>query len=52
MKSFFFILIFLATNSFASSDRIALVIGNSKYAEFGTLANPINDARDINKALT
>ena len=52
MKSFLFILILLATNSFASSDRIALVIGNSKYAEFGVLANPANDARDINKVLT
>ena len=52
MKSFLFILILLATNSFASGDRIALVIGNSKYAEFGVLANPANDARDINKVLT
>ena len=51
MKSFFILLILLATNSFASNDRIALVVGNSKYSEFGVLANPANDARDINKAL-
>ncbi len=44
-------MIFLATNSFASNDRIALIIGNSKYTEFGVLANPANDAKDINKAL-
>lgn len=52
MKSFILALLFIATSSFAATDRIALVIGNSKYAEFGTLANPANDARDINKALT
>ncbi len=52
MKSFIFALLCIATSSFAATDRIALVIGNSKYAEFGTLANPANDARDINKALT
>jgi hypothetical protein len=52
MKSFIFALLFIATSSFAATDRIALVVGNSKYAEFGTLANPANDARDINKALT
>jgi hypothetical protein len=52
MKSILVLLLLLATNSFASNDRIALVIGNSKYAEFGVLANPANDARDINKALT
>jgi hypothetical protein len=51
MKIFFFALVLLATNSFASGDRIALVVGNSKYSEFGVLANPVNDARDINKAL-
>lgn len=52
MKSFILALLFITTSSFAATDRIALVIGNSKYVEFGTLANPANDARDINKALT
>jgi hypothetical protein len=35
----------------AAEQRIALVIGNSKYVEFGTLANPSNDARGVNQAL-
>jgi len=52
MKSFIFVLLYIATSCFAATDRIALVIGNSKYVEFGTLANPANDARDINKALS
>lgn len=36
---------------FAAEQRIALVIGNSKYLEFGTLENPANDAKGINQAL-
>ena len=31
--------------------RVALVIGNAKYKEVGELANPVNDATDIAKAL-
>ena len=38
-------------SAYAASDRIALVIGNSKYSELGVLPNTINDARGINKSL-
>ena len=31
----------------AATGRVALVIGNAKYAAAGTLANPVNDAEDI-----
>ena len=31
--------------------RVALVIGNSKYENMGTLKNPVNDARAISKSL-
>ena len=31
--------------------RAALVIGNASYAAMGSLANPLNDARDVAKAL-
>lgn len=37
--------------AWASSDRVALVIGESKYSELGSLPNTLNDARAINKAL-
>ena len=37
--------------SYAASDRIALVIGNSKYDELGQLSNTANDAKSIEKAL-
>src|SRR5262245_29599093 len=33
-----------------AEQRVALVIGNAAYAE-GTLANPVNDARDMAKTL-
>jgi hypothetical protein len=33
------------------SPRIALVIGNNDYSEWGELTNPIKDAKDIKKAL-
>jgi len=35
-----------------AATRIALVIGNSDYAQLGTLPNPKNDARAINQALS
>jgi len=53
MKKLILIFVFIASNgiAFAANDLIALVIGNSKYAELGTLSNTINDARSINKSL-
>jgi uncharacterized caspase-like protein len=36
----------------AAAKRVALVIGNGAYTEAGTLANPVNDAADMAKALT
>ena len=46
------LLIFLiAPMTWAADVRIALVIGNSNYVEFGTLSNPTNDAQGIDKAL-
>ena len=38
--------------SIANQKRIALVIGNADYENAGRLANPINDAREMAKALT
>ena len=35
----------------AAEKRVALVVGNSNYAQVGTLANPANDANDISSAL-
>jgi uncharacterized caspase-like protein len=35
----------------AAEKRVALVVGNSNYAQVGTLANPANDANDIASAL-
>jgi hypothetical protein len=35
----------------AAEKRVALVVGNSTYAQVGTLANPANDANDISSAL-
>ena len=34
-----------------ASERVALVIGNSAYAQIGRLPNPVNDAADIEAAL-
>ena len=34
-----------------AQERVALVIGNGKYAHAGALPNPANDARDVAKAL-
>ena len=41
----------IAPMTWAADVRIALVIGNSNYVEFGTLSNPTNDAQGIDKAL-
>lgn len=41
---------FYVTVSFAA-ERVALVIGNSKYINAGTLKNPTNDATDVAAAL-
>ena len=38
-------------NAFSASDRIALIIGNSKYQNLGTLNNTINDAKAVEKSL-
>ena len=37
--------------TWAADVRIALVIGNSNYVEFGSLSNPKNDAQGIDRAL-
>lgn len=34
-----------------NQERVALVVGNSEYQYFESLANPVNDARDIGAAL-
>lgn len=39
-------------NSIAATDRIALVIGNSKYSHFRSLPNATNDARLLHRTLT
>jgi hypothetical protein len=41
----------LASNSALASKRVALVIGNGAYKALPTLANPVNDARDIGDTL-
>ena|SRR5579863_7271097 len=41
----------LLTPSYAER-RVALVIGNSRYQHTPALANPVNDATDVAKALT
>ena len=38
-------------NAFSANDRIALIIGNSKYQNLGTLNNTINDAKAVEKSL-
>ncbi|MCX7026227.1 MAG: caspase family protein [Spirochaetes bacterium] len=46
------ILFFLAVFSAASQDRAALVIGNASYSgSVSPLANPLNDAQDVGRAL-
>jgi len=41
----------ISFNAFSANDRIALIIGNSKYQNLGTLNNTINDAKAIEKSL-
>jgi len=36
----------------AAAEKLALVVGNSHYAKVGTLANPVNDATAMARALT
>jgi uncharacterized caspase-like protein len=42
----------LAMSPAAAAKRVALVIGNAAYQQAGALANPVNDAADMAKALT
>ena len=44
-------LLFFVSSSAMSAQRVALVIGNSNYANAPVLANPRNDASDIGAAL-
>jgi uncharacterized protein len=44
-------LFLLTTPATASGERLALVIGNGKYANVPALENPANDAADLAKAL-
>ena len=41
----------LAPSAATAAGRVALVVGNSAYAEIGTLPNPGNDAADVSAAL-
>jgi formylglycine-generating enzyme required for sulfatase activity len=41
----------ISLTGYAQSKRLALVIGNANYQNGGSLANPINDADDMAKAL-
>lgn len=52
LSLFLFLTLFVCQSAIASNDRVALVIGESKYSELGVLSNTLNDARSINKALT
>jgi len=55
MKKIFYILLglflFMSGESISANDRIALIIGNSKYQNLGSLNNTINDAQLIEKNL-
>jgi hypothetical protein len=53
LKSFVFLLLILAQCSGVAiaADRVALVIGNSKYEHLGTLPNTLNDAQSMSKSL-
>ena len=41
----------VASDNAERGPRVALVIGNAAYANVGTLANPVNDAREMSSAL-
>ena len=47
----FTLLIFSMSPAFASAEKIALIIGNSKYQNLGSLNNTTNDAKLIEKNL-
>ena len=47
----FTLLIFSMSPVFASAEKIALIIGNSKYQNLGLLNNTTNDAKLIEKNL-
>ena len=52
MKKFIFFILLLITFNVFAIDRIALVIGNSDYADtINSLKNPVNDAKDIAASL-
>lgn len=46
-----FLTFFGCHSALASNDRVALIIGESRYSELGVLPNTLNDARSINKVL-
>jgi uncharacterized caspase-like protein len=49
---FLFVLALIAQNTAAmAQSRVALVVGNGAYRNTSTLANPLNDARDVAAAL-
>ena len=50
-RALFFICLLLSITAFSQEKRLALVIGNGKYDQAGTLANPENDAKAISRKL-
>ena len=44
-------MLLISGSVFSAPDRVALIIGNSKYEELGTLSNTVNDAKSIDKVL-
>ena len=46
-----FVGIILCSAQVAANPRTALVVGNSEYQHFPSLANPVNDAHDVSHAL-
>jgi len=52
IKKIIFLFFLLISNiAFSSNEKIALIIGNSKYQNLGSLNNTINDAKLIEKSL-
>jgi hypothetical protein len=50
-KILLFLLLLISNLAFSSQDKIALIMGNSKYINLGTLTNTTNDAKAIEKSL-
>jgi formylglycine-generating enzyme required for sulfatase activity len=50
-RLFTVLVLLLASQAAMAGKRVALVVGNAKYAYAGTLANPVNDASDMAAAL-